>query len=127
MVRAIAALWELPAPGAGKLMGEAIVSHHNAISVGPEWRYGLGGPFPSVTSYLQTWIKYRVKMLQEQQGVDEYKEIYLSRVLQFVESLLNHIHVEVGTVKLSLVHTDLGLYNMIFSDSTISILRTVID
>lgn len=53
MARAFAALWNFPALGPGKLIGEAIVSSECTVAVGPERRYGLGSPFPSVTSYLQ--------------------------------------------------------------------------
>lgn len=127
MARAFAALWDLPVPRAGRLIGEAIVSRTGTVSVGPERRYGLGGPVSSVTSYLQAWIKHRVEMLQNQQEIDEYKDKYLSRILRFVESSLNHIPEEVEDVKLALVHTDLGLHNMIFSESPTPILKGVID
>lgn len=127
MARAFAALWDLPVPGAGKLIGEAIVSPEGTVSVGPERRYRLGGPFSSVTSFLQAWIKHRVAMLQEQQAIEEYKDKFLSRILRFVESSLNHIPVEVENIKLALVHTDLGPHNMIFSESPTPTLKGVID
>jgi len=85
MARAFAALWDLPVPGAGELIGDAIVSPQGTVSVGPERRYGLGGPFSSVTSYLQAWIKSRVDKLQNQQCIDEYKE--KSTSAEFSDSL----------------------------------------
>ncbi|KAJ5322892.1 hypothetical protein N7452_011181 [Penicillium brevicompactum] len=114
-------------PGTGNLIGEAILSPEGTVSVGPERRYGLDGPFPSVVSYLQAWIKHRVEKLQGQQAIDEYKDKYLERILRFVEMSLNHIPVEVEDVKLALVHTDLGLHNMIFSETPTPTLKGVID
>ncbi|KAJ5319315.1 hypothetical protein MYU51_013449 [Penicillium brevicompactum] len=127
MAQAFAALWELPTPGTGNLIGEAIVSPEGTVSVGPERRYGLGGPFSSVTSYLQAWIKHRLDKLQGQQAIDEYKDKYLDRIIRFAETTLNHIPFEVENVQLALVHTDLGLHNMIFSESPTPILKGAID
>ncbi|KAJ5832424.1 hypothetical protein N7474_000735 [Penicillium riverlandense] len=127
MARAFAALWDLSVPRAGNLIGEPVVSPEGTISVGPERLHGLGGPFSSVTSYIQAWIKHRVNKLQTKQAIDEYKDKYMSRILRFTESSLNHIPVEIENVKLSLVHTDLGLHNMIFSESRIPKLKGVID
>lgn len=116
MARVFSALWDLDAPGANKAIGEVIVSAEDTVSVGPERRYGLGGPFPSVTSYLQAWIKHRVKRLQDQKAIDEYKDKYLQLILDFVESEVDKIPPEVEDVKLTFAHTDLGLHNMIFSE-----------
>lgn len=80
-----------------------------------------------MTSYLQAWIKHRVDKLQKQQAIDENKDKYLSRILRFVESSFDHIPEEVEDVKLALVHTDLGLHNMIFSESPTPTLKGVID
>lgn len=131
MARAFAALWGLPVPGAGNVIGEAIVSPEGTVTVGPERRYGLGGPFPSVTSYLQAWIRHRIVKLQEKQANDESEDKsldeYLGRIIQCAETSLNHIPMEVENVKLALVHTGLGLENMIFSKSRTPNLKAVID
>lgn len=127
LARTLANLWDLPVPGAAKLIGEAIVSSDGNVTVGPERRHRLGGPFTSVKSFLQAWIKHRVTKLQDQVAIDEFKERYLSRILQFVESSLDDIPADVEDVKLSLVHTDLSIHNMIFSESSMPVLHGVID
>ncbi|CAI7606616.1 unnamed protein product [Penicillium bialowiezense] len=110
MARAFAALWGLPVPGAGNVIGEATVSPEGTVTVGPERRYGLGGPFPSVTSYLQAWIRHRIDKLQEKRAIDESEDKsldeYLGRIIQCAETSLNHIPMEVENVKLALAVID---------------------
>jgi hypothetical protein len=52
------ALWDLALPGTERLIGEATVNDRGTPSEGPERRYRVGRPFPSVTSYLQAWIRH---------------------------------------------------------------------
>lgn len=127
IAKSYAALWALSVPPGKKLIGEAIAFPNATFSVGPERRYGLGGPFTSVTSYLEGWIKLRLTKLQEQGAIDEYKERYLDRILRFVESIMGHIPRELEDVKLSLMNTDFGYHNMILSDSGLPSLKWVID
>ncbi|KAJ5353755.1 hypothetical protein N7541_006319 [Penicillium brevicompactum] len=54
-------------------------------------------------------------------------QIYGTCLLPGPETSLNQIPVEVENVELALVHTDLGLHNMIFSESSTPILKGLID
>ncbi|KAK3898404.1 hypothetical protein C8A05DRAFT_47272 [Staphylotrichum tortipilum] len=109
MARAFAALWELPVVRADAAIGDA---------VGPETQDGVGGPFNSVSSFLRAWILHRLAKLDAQNGIDEYKALLLPSIRSFVQDKLDsRLAQAVDKVPVVLMHSDLGLHNVLLSKS----------
>lgn len=128
IARVFDAVWSLIPLPADSQIGEAIIDPEtHTLSVGPDRRCQIGGPFSSVSSYLESWIRRRVLMLQEQEDVDEYKSKYLDRILQFTATLPSSIPDIVHQVPVVISHADMGLHNMILDSSAQHDLKAVID
>ncbi|KAF8847881.1 hypothetical protein BDZ45DRAFT_606756, partial [Acephala macrosclerotiorum] len=128
IAHAFDAIWSLIPLPANSQIGEALIDPNtDAVSVGPDRRYQLGGPFQSVSSYLESWIRRRVLMLQEQGGVEEFKSKYLDRILQFTATMPSSIPECVNQVPVVLTHADMGLHNMILNSDPPHDLSAIID
>ncbi|KAI9651977.1 MAG: hypothetical protein M1829_001990 [Trizodia sp. TS-e1964] len=122
------AVWSLISPPANTLIGETLIDPDTlSLPVGPYRQYQIGGPFSSVSSYLESWIRKRVLMLQEQEGVEEYKSKYLDRILQFTATLPNSIPDIVNCVPVVVTQADIGLHNMILDSDPPHDMKAVID
>lgn len=122
------AIWSLIPLSPSSKIGEALLDPDtHVLSVGPDRRYQTGGPFASVSSYLEGWIRRRVFMLQEQEGVDEFKARYLDRIVQFTSTMSLGIPDCVNRVPVVLTHADMGLHNMILNSGSPYDLKAVID
>lgn len=128
VARAFEAVWSLiPLPPDSEI-GEALIDPAtHALSVGPDRRYRMGGPFQSVSSFLEAWIRRSVRMLQEQEAVDEYKSKYLDRILRFTATMPACIPECVNQVPIVTTHADMGLHNMILSSHPPHNLEAIID
>ncbi|KAJ2896235.1 hypothetical protein MKZ38_005729 [Zalerion maritima] len=133
MARAFAALWELPISKQLTGIGDAIMPSDGdlsmlAIKVEPERRHGIGGPFQTVSDFLKAWIRHRFARLEAQNGIDEYKAELLPPIRQFVETSLDSaLPPEVDSIPVVLMHTDMGLHNIIVSPDYPFEFRAVID
>ncbi|PSS06963.1 hypothetical protein M430DRAFT_23119 [Amorphotheca resinae ATCC 22711] len=126
IARAFKALWKIDVTGSREVaIGEAIAAvttKNLTISVGPHRMHDLGGPFDSAKSYIRAWLHHCL-------------EAYLRRcndndnfVRGFVESKLDASPADIDTIPIVLVHTDMGLHNMIVSNEPIDIiLKSIID
>lgn len=122
------AVWSLIPLPPNSQIGETLIDPDtHALSIGPDRRYQTGGPFSSVLSYLECWIRRRVLMLQEQEGVDEYKSKYLDRILQFTATMPSSIPDCVNQVPIVVTHADMGLHNMILDSDPPHDLKAIID
>ncbi|KAJ1678661.1 hypothetical protein EV182_003595, partial [Spiromyces aspiralis] len=135
MARAFAALWELPVLRVNNAIGEAVVSLPGkpddgslSITVGPEKQDGVGGPFDSVSSFLRAWILHRFEELEAQHGIDEYKAMLLPSIRNFVQGKLDsRLPKGLDKIPVVLMHADLGLHNVLVSESPPYEFTAVID
>lgn len=127
IARAFGTTWNLQINRPQKLIDEATFSGEPiSISVGPDRKYNLGGPFSSVSEYLKAWIDYCLRELEEMDFVDEFKEDVLPGIRRLVEDGLD-IPSEVEEVPIVLSHEDMKLPNMILSSSEPRKLEAVLD
>ncbi|KAL7960350.1 hypothetical protein V8C34DRAFT_276930 [Trichoderma compactum] len=116
---AFSACWEIQLPEP-RLTGELIASNVDGqitLRVGPDRHDGLAGPFESVREYLREHIKSSLIALERQQGIEEYKEKYLHRIREFVNTRLQEIPAIVEKIPIVAMHTDMGPHNIIVSTS----------
>ncbi|KAK3306215.1 uncharacterized protein B0T15DRAFT_494324 [Chaetomium strumarium] len=136
--RAFAALWELPVARINSaVFGEAVISLLPSdssddgllsITVGPEKQDGVEGPFDSVSSFLRAWILHRFEKLEAQHGIDEYKALLLPSIRNFVQCKLDsQLPKGLDKTPVVLMHTDLGLHNVLVSESSPYEFTAVID
>ena len=130
MALAYQACWSIPLQEPHTI-GELIATEFGgqrevALTVGPDRHHGLGGPFPSVREYLQAYIKSSVLALVKQQGIDEYKDTFLKRIQDFVNTRMN-IPATVEDVPIVAMHADMGPHNIIVSESSDTCIQAVID
>ncbi|KAJ4855033.1 phosphotransferase enzyme family domain-containing protein [Trichoderma breve] len=126
---AFSACWEIQLPEP-RLIGELIASNvdgHITLRVRPDRQNGLGGPFHSVRDYLRAYIKCCLVLLENQQGIEEYKEKYLHRIRDFVNTRLHEIPAVVETVPIVGMHADMGPHNIIVSNQTPTEIQAIID
>ncbi|KAL5092417.1 hypothetical protein Trisim1_001669 [Trichoderma cf. simile WF8] len=126
---AFSACWEIQLPEP-RLIGELIASNvdgHITLRVGPDRHHGLGGPFHSVRDYLRAYIKCCFVLLEMQQGIEEYKEKYLHRIREFVNTRLHEISEIVETVPIVAMHADMGPHNIIVSNQIPTEIQAIID
>lgn len=93
MALAFQACWRIQLPE-DHLIDELIaatIDGRVVLKIGPDRHYGLGGPFPSVREYLRAYIRSSLVALEKQQGIEEYKERFLGRVRDFVDSRMHNI------------------------------------
>ncbi|KAL6818472.1 hypothetical protein GGI42DRAFT_338243 [Trichoderma sp. SZMC 28013] len=118
---------QLPEP---RLIGELIASEVDGqitLRVGPDRHHGLGGPFHSVRDYLRAYIKCSLVLLEKQQEIEEYKEKYLHRIRDFVDTCLHKIPAIVERVPIVAMHADMGPHNIIVSSQTPTEIQAIID
>ncbi|KAJ5609810.1 Aminoglycoside phosphotransferase [Penicillium herquei] len=127
IARAFGTLWSLQIDRPQNLIGEAIFSGEPiSISVGPDRKYKLGGPFASISEYLKAWIHHCVRELEATELVEEFKDDVLPGIRGLVEDGLE-IPPEVEEVPIVVSHADMELYNMIFSSSEPRKLQALLD
>lgn len=129
MALAFQACWRIPLPD-NHLIGELVANEVDAeviLTVGPDRHYSLGGPFISVRDYLCAYLKSSLTALEKQEGIGEYKDIYLPLIRDFIETRMNEIPAIVEDVPIVAIHADMGLHNVIVSAETPSEIRAVID
>ncbi|KAK4070550.1 hypothetical protein Trihar35433_5017 [Trichoderma harzianum] len=126
---AFSACWEIQLPEP-RLIGELIASNVDGqitLQVGPDRHDGLGGPFDSVREYLREHIKSSLIALEKQQGIEEYKEKYLHRIREFVNTRLQEIPAIVEKIPIVAMHTDMGPHNIIVSSEKPTEIQAIID
>lgn len=126
---AFSACWEIQLPEP-RLIGELIASDIDGqitLRVGPDRHEGLGGPFNSVREYLREHIKSSLIALEKQQGIEEYKEKYLHRIREFVNTRLQEIPAIVEKIPIVAMHTDMGPHNIIVSSEKPTEIQAIID
>ncbi|KAH0526616.1 hypothetical protein TsFJ059_009917 [Trichoderma semiorbis] len=129
MALAFSACWEIRLPEK-HLIGELIASGTNdeiTLEIGPDRHYGLGGPFSSVREYLRAYIKSSLIALEKQQGIEEYKALYLPRIRDFVNTRLQEIPAVVEKVPIVAMHADMGPHNVIVSSERPTDIQAIID
>ncbi|KAL7935535.1 hypothetical protein V8C35DRAFT_299722 [Trichoderma chlorosporum] len=129
MALAFSACWDIQLPEP-RLIGELIASGTNdqiTLETGPDRHYSLGGPFHSVREYLRAHIKYSLIALEKQEGIEEYKEQYLHRIRDFVNTRLQQIPAVVEKVPIVAMNADMGLHNVIVSSERRTDIRAIID
>ncbi|KAL6816183.1 hypothetical protein V8C40DRAFT_254668 [Trichoderma camerunense] len=129
MALAFSACWEIRLPEK-HLIGELIASGTNdeiTLEIGPDRHYGLGGPFSSVREYLRAYIKSSLIALEKQQGIEEYKALYLPRIRDFVNTRLQEIPAIVEKVPIVAMHADMGPHNVIVSSERPTDIQAIID
>jgi len=130
VARAYEAIWGLPLNQRliGELRASQVASNtstkHNADSiilhVGLDRHYSLGGPFSSVRDYLRAFTRSNLKLLEKQEGIDVYKDRYLSRIRSFVDSGMRNIPDIVETIPIVAQHCDLGPHNTIIKGTDVN-------
>jgi hypothetical protein len=123
------ALWRIPLPKRriGELRAHETLDEGIKLDIGPERHYSLGGPFTSVADYLRAAIKASLVTLQKQQGIDEYKSRYLPSITAFVETGMHNIPPVVEEIPIVPTHSDMGLHNIIVSESNPTDIKAIID
>jgi hypothetical protein len=121
------ALWRIPLPT--RLIGELRAQNNGGIklSIGPDRHYSLGGPFHSVADYLRASVRASLLAFQKQQGIDEYKSRYLQSVTDLVEKGMQNIPKVVEDIPIVLTHSDMGLHNIILSETNPTEVEAIID
>ena len=122
-------LWRLPLPDK-RLIGELKATHENdaiRLYVGPDRHYSLGGPFESVADYLRAKVRGSLDLFRKQNGIDEYKDRYLQRVTDFVETGMLNIPDVVEQIPVVPMHSDMGLHNIIISSTKSPHIMGIID
>lgn len=112
------------------LIGELVadmVDDSISLKIEPDRHYGLGGPFSSVREYLRAHIRYILPCLERAEGIDEYKERFLSRIQTFVNNCMHKIPAIVEEVPIVAMHTDMGLHNIIVSAEQPTEIQAIID
>jgi hypothetical protein len=131
MALAFQACWQIELPNPrliGELLARPTEDGSITLKVEPDRHHGLGGPFHSVRDYLRAYIRSSLAALEKQQGIEEYKDRYLSRLEEFVSNRLDTaIPNVVGDIPVVAVHADMGLYNVIVSEQAPTEIRAVID
>jgi hypothetical protein len=131
MALAFQACWqiELPKPRLiGELLARPTEDGRITLKVEPDRHHGLGGPFHSVRDYLRAYIRSSLAALEKQQGIEEYKYRYLSRLEEFVHNRLDSsIPSVVEDIPVVAVHADMGLHNVIVSEQVPTEIRAAID
>ncbi|QYT02282.1 APH domain-containing protein [Trichoderma simmonsii] len=126
---AFSACWEIQLPEP-RLIGELIASNVDGqitLRVGPDRHDGLGGPFDSVRGYLREHIKSSLIALEKQQGIEEYKDKYLHRIREIVNTRLQEIPAIVEKIPIVAMHTDMGPHNIIVSSEKPTEIQAIID
>ena len=131
LARAFGSLWNIPLPPE-RLIGELKARTNEdddrvELSVGPDRRYSLGGPFGTVADYLRAYIRARLFAFQKQQGIDEYKSQYLKPVEDFVKKGMLNIPAIVEVIPVVPVNTDMALHNIIVSETDPTNIMAIID
>ncbi|KAL6690024.1 hypothetical protein J3F84DRAFT_222406 [Trichoderma pleuroticola] len=129
MALAFSACWEIQLPEP-RLIGELIASNVDGqitLRVGPDRHDNLGGLFESVREYLREHIKSSLIALEKQQGIEEYKEKYLHRIREFVNTRLQEIPEIVEKIPIVAMHTDMGPHNIIVSSEKPTEIQAIID
>ncbi|KAJ5329592.1 hypothetical protein N7452_009982 [Penicillium brevicompactum] len=127
IARAFAPLWNLQIDQPHGIIGEVNVSDNPvSVSIGPERRYGLGGPFSSTSQYLEAWLHHCIRELESTDCVEEFQENILPAIRKFMNGNLN-IPPQVEEVPVVILHDDLALNNMIFSSDDPHDLQAIID
>lgn len=133
MARAYQALWDIPMPGnphrplIGELRARKADHGSTVLYVGPDRHYSLGGPFDSTRDWLRARIRASLRELEKQEGVDEYKERYLSRIKAFIEAGMPHVPDIIEEVPVVAVHSDMAPHNVIIGSDGSPDIRAVID
>ncbi|KAL9016622.1 MAG: hypothetical protein Q9185_006034 [Variospora sp. 1 TL-2023] len=132
LVRKIAlafqACWQIPMPEP-HVIGELIADEGEVggFRIGPDRHHDLGGPFSSVREYLRAYLRYSFVTLEKQNGIDEYKEWFQTRIKGFIDQHLDDIPLVVEDIPIVAMHTDMGLHNIIISSETPTEIRAIID
>ncbi|KAI9778344.1 MAG: hypothetical protein M1839_008131 [Geoglossum umbratile] len=129
MAAAFQATWQIPLPEE-RLIGQLCATQAGdriVLSVGPEPRRTLGGPFTSVRDYLRAYIRMCLDDFKRQEGIDEYKKAFLPRVTDFVEGGMHNIPAIVEDIPVVVVHSDMGPHNVIVSRTTPTDIKAIID
>ncbi|KAL6919058.1 hypothetical protein FSST1_003084 [Fusarium sambucinum] len=129
VARAFQTCWDIPLPEP-RLIGEVItdlVNDELNLRIGPDRHYSLGGPFSSVREYLRAYINASLVSLEKQQGIYEYKALYLTRIRNFVSNSLHNIPHIVEQIPVVLSHSDMGPHNIIVSSEDNTDIKAIID
>lgn len=129
MALAFQACWKICIP-IFPLIGEVVADMvHDSISLGiePARHDYLGGPFYSVRDYLQAYIRFSLRSLEREQGIEEYKERFLGRIKSLVENNMGRIPAIVEDVPVVAIHTDMSLHNVIVSEENHTEIQAIID
>ncbi|KAF0642715.1 hypothetical protein NXS19_000342 [Fusarium pseudograminearum] len=129
VARAFQACWDIPLPEP-RLIGEVVADLVNGelnVRIDPDRHYSLGGPFSSVREYLRAYINASLVALEKQQGINEYKTLYLTRIQNFVSNSLHNIPHIVEQTPVVLTHSDMGPHNIIVSSQDSTEIKAIID
>jgi len=120
MARAYEAIWDLPIPQAPRLIGELRATSADPVDnqtitlhVGPDRQYGFTEPFTSVRDHFRAFVRFHLAAFEAQDGIEAYKQRYLSRVKAFVEAGMYNIPEIVETIPIVAQHCDLAPHNVI--------------
>jgi Ser/Thr protein kinase RdoA (MazF antagonist) len=81
-----------------------------------------------VSSFLKAWILHRFEKLEAQKGIDEYEAMLLPAIRDFVHNKLDsRLPKGLDEIPVVLMHTDLGLHNVLLSLNPPFDLAAVID
>ena len=139
MARAFEAIWDLPIPQLPQLIGElraisADLTNNQTIDlhVGPDRQYGFSASFPSVRDHIRAFIRFHLTAFEAQDGIESYKQRYLSRLKAFVEAGMHNIPEIVESIPIVAQHCDLAPHNVILkaldaNSPTASEIAAVID
>jgi hypothetical protein len=129
MALAFQACWRVQLPE-HHLIGELIadeIGGRVVLRIGPDRHHGLGGPFASVREYLRAHIRSSLIALEKQQAIEEYKELLLDPIRDFVGKHLHKIPAIVEDIPIVAMHADMGPHNVIVSSKTHPKIQAVID
>ena len=128
VARAYDAIWSTNIPRPAHLIGQAhfYLSPTATGTVGVDSREDLGGPWRSVRAFLRAFLRWRLRGLRDQNGIDEYKDTYLEPIAHGVDTVLATLSPTLDDLPVVLNHADLGLHRLVFSDEAAPRLRAVL-
>lgn len=126
MALAFQACWQIQLPEP-RLIGELICDENGGLRIGPDRSHKLGGPFSSVREYLRGYIKFSFATLERQEQIEEYKNLYLRRIKNFMDHHLNDIPAVVEDIPIVAMNADMGIHNIIVSSQNPTEIRAIID
>lgn len=129
MALAWQACWDLPLPSPPQI-GELLGTDEGgkiSLAVGPDRHYALGGPFTSVREWLKSRIRCSISSLERAEGIDDFKDEFLSPLNAFADKHLDRMPQSVEECPVVFVHVDMGLHNVLVSADDHTNIKAIID